>query len=280
VVGYAGIFVLGRVGELVRPVMLSLRAGIRPSATVATIMIERIYDMVFVAVVFALDLSLFHELKGATAGGRELSALKETGVILLLVSAVGICGLSVFRLRAASALDSLERRLGWMPRKLRTVILNLLHHLAEGLYVLHDVRGLAITLGYTVLTWSLVVVSFSLIALAFGLRLSVASIIFVIGFAMVGALIPTPGGSAGAFHTATMLGLTLLGVEKNTAASVAIVMHLIAFGTAVLFGPYFLVRDSVSLKELRQMVGTELNSQARVADREAHVERHPLGAKL
>jgi hypothetical protein len=280
VIGYAGIFVLGRVGEVVRPVMLSLRERIRPSATVATIMVERIYDMVFVAVVFALDLSFFHELKGGSAGGLELTALKETGLVLLLVSVVGILGLFVFRLRAASALDFLERRLAWMPKRLRTVILNLVHHVAEGLYVLHDVRGLAVTVGYTILTWSLVVVSFSLITLAFGVRLSVASVIFVIGFAMVGSLVPTPGGSAGAFHTATMIGLTLLGVERNTAAGVAIVTHIIAFGTALFIGPFFLVRGGISLNELRRMVQAELNTQARTAGGERHAEPHPIGAKL
>jgi len=282
VTGYASIFIFGRVGEIGRPIMLSLRQGLRPSATIATIMIERIYDMVSVGVLFAIDLLFMNELKGGSPSGRELSALKETGAILLLVSALSIIGLSVFRLRAEGALDYLDRKLRWLPRKFQTVILNLLRHLADGLYVLHDWRGLGVTIGYTLLTWGLVVVSFCLIGLAFGLQLPVTSVIFVIGFAMVGSLVPTPGGSAGAFHTATMIGLMLLGIEKNTAASVAVVMHFVAFGTALLFGPYFLVRGGISFKELRRMAEAELSSHAQIRERqyeETASKRQEAGGK-
>ena len=48
-VGFGAIFVIGRAGEIVRPAVLSLRERLRPSATIATILIERVYDTTAVA---------------------------------------------------------------------------------------------------------------------------------------------------------------------------------------------------------------------------------------
>lgn len=258
VVGYSAIFLVGRIGEAVRPVILTLREGIRPSASVATLLVERIYDMTTVGVIFALDLTA--RSKPPSADFDSWQALKTTGLALLLVALTGVLSLLLFRRHAAGVLAFLEEHLGWLPTPVRLVILHLLGHLADGLYVLHDLRGLAVTVGYTVLVWGLVVVSFYCVGLAFGLTLSPASLLFVLGFAMIGSLVPTPGGSAGAFHATTMAGLMLVGVEKNLAASVAIMLHIVSFGTALLFGPYFLIRDGLSVRKLRRLVESEFVS--------------------
>lgn len=257
VVGFSSIFIFGRVGEVARPVMLSLRERIRPSATLATIMIERLYDSMFVILLFAIDLTFFERF----INEGDLTAIRQVGFGLLILSGMGIIVLSVYRWRVNTILGFLEKKLPWVPEKLRRVLLNFLRHLADGLYVLHDARGLLITLGYTVLVWGLVTLSFWLVVRAFGLTLSLLSIVFILGFALVGSLIPTPGGSAGAFHTATMIALTLLGVERNAAASTAIGMHLVGFGSALLFGVYFFLRDGISLKDLRAMIAEEMLSE-------------------
>ncbi len=256
-VGYSAIFIFGRVGEAVRPVILSLRECIRPSASVATLVVERIYDMVAVGVLFALDLTAGSELSRRVADAHVLNALKMTGWILLLIIGGGIYGLSLFRRRAPGVLAFVERHLAWLPTSARLVILHVLGHLAEGLYVLHDLRGFVLTLGYTVLLWGLVVISFFCVGLAFGVELSLPSILFILGWAMIGSVVPTPGGSAGAFHTTAMAGLMWVGVEKNLAASVAIMLHIVSFGTALVFGPYFLIRDGLSVRMLRRLVESE-----------------------
>src|SRR6266498_5225275 len=46
-VGFGAVFLFGRTGEVVRPVVLPMRdPKIRPSASFVTIMVERIYDMI------------------------------------------------------------------------------------------------------------------------------------------------------------------------------------------------------------------------------------------
>jgi uncharacterized membrane protein YbhN (UPF0104 family) len=74
---------------------------------------------------------------------------------------------------------------------------------------------------------------------------------------MVGSAVPTPGGAAGAFHAATGAGLVFLGIEKEQAAAVAIVLHLVDFGPAALFGLSYFLRGEVNLSRLRNLMKTE-----------------------
>jgi hypothetical protein len=68
--------------------------------------------------------------------------------------------------------------------------------------------------------------------------------------------VPTPGGATGPFHTATAAALAFLGVEQNKAASVAIILHLVIFTPATVFGMYYLAKEGLSLKRLRR-IGAE-----------------------
>ena len=73
------------------------------------------------------------------------------------------------------------------------------------------------------------------------------------GWSLVGSLVPTPGGAAGAFHAATAAGLIFLGAAREQAAAVSIILHLVVFAPAVLFGLYYLLRGDIRFKRLRQL---------------------------
>ena len=56
-VGFGTVFLIGRAGEVVRPVVLPMRdPRVRPSVSIVTIMVERIYDMMAVVLLFAINL--------------------------------------------------------------------------------------------------------------------------------------------------------------------------------------------------------------------------------
>jgi hypothetical protein len=55
-IGFSAVFLVGRAGEFVRPVVLPMRdPRVRPSASLVTILVERIYDMTAVALMFAIN---------------------------------------------------------------------------------------------------------------------------------------------------------------------------------------------------------------------------------
>jgi hypothetical protein len=73
----------------------------------------------------------------------------------------------------------------------------------------------------------------------------------------MGSLVPTPGGAAGAFHAATAGSLILLSVDRETAAAVSIVMHLVYFAPAVVFGLYYLFHGEISIERFRSLLSSE-----------------------
>jgi uncharacterized membrane protein YbhN (UPF0104 family) len=96
-----------------------------------------------------------------------------------------------------------------------------------------------------------------LVLRAFGLPFGITETVFVMGWSLVGSLVPTPGGAAGAFHAATAAALIFLGVARETAAAVSIVMHLINFGPAVIFALFYILRGDISLSRLRLLTSSE-----------------------
>lgn len=254
-IGFSALFVMGRAGEMiVRPAALSVKERIHPSASYATVMIERVFDMVMVVVFFAVNL-IFFEYVSADAGAMRLFGwIKFTGVFLLLVAAAGIYGLSAFRRRREGALAFLERKLRRLPPAVSKAVLSLLHHVSEGLAVLHNARELTITVGYTVLIWLMVSLAHLLVVRAFGIPYAAVPFtgaVFVMGLSMLGSVVPTPGGATGPFHTATAAALSFLGIQQSKSASIAIILHLIIFAPATFFGLYYLAKEGLSLDRLR-----------------------------
>jgi len=256
-VGFGSIIIIGRAGEILRPTVLSLRERLRPSATLATILIERIYDTAAVVSLFAINL-LFFEMPGGNPSDLErLKAVRSIGFLLMGGLVIGLIVLVLLRLKAEPIINWLENQSSRLPQKLIKPLLNFLQHLADGLSVLLNLRELAVTIFYTACVWSLVSAATWLTISAFDIKFSLSQVIFVLGFGLVGSIVPTPGGSAGAFHAAAAKGLEFLGLEPNLAASIALVYHLIAFGSPFIPGLYYLVRDDISFKQLREMIASE-----------------------
>jgi uncharacterized membrane protein YbhN (UPF0104 family) len=212
-----------------------------------------------VVVFFAVNLIFFEYIARDADAMRLFGWIKVTGVLLLVVAAAGIYGLSAFRRRRNGALTYLERKLTWLPKSAGAAAMSLLRHISEGLAVLHDARGLTITVSYTVLLWLMVALAHLLVVRAFGIpypEVPFTGAVFVMGLSMLGSVVPTPGGATGPFHTATAAALAFLGVEQNKAASVAIILHLVIFTPATVFGMYYLAKEGLSLDRLRR-IGAE-----------------------
>lgn len=257
-IGFSGIFLIGRAGEFVRPVVLSMRdPRVRPSASLVTILVERIYDMTAVALMFAVNLIWF---KPPFALGVSFDRVRIAGWALLGATILGIIFLIWFRAKSALITGFFERlfsRWHFIPRPLAKLVLRMLEQLAQALRVLVNMTELLETIGWTALLWFGVAATNLLVLRAFHLQVGIGETLFVLGWALVGSLVPTPGGAAGAFHTATAAGLLFLGVRKETAAALSIVLHVILFGPALIFGVFYLIRGDLSMAKLRTIISPE-----------------------
>jgi len=257
-VGFGAVFLFGRAGEVVRPAVLPLYdRRVRPAGSFATIMVERLCDIVAVVVLFALNLLWFPAPAGQES---QLAHVRTAGLILLIIAVVGLGGLIWFERRSDRAIHWLDVRLKrwrFVPDRLAHALTHLLEQLAGALSILADPRELAITIGWTVIIWMVNIASNWLVVLAFGLPFGLKETIFVMGFSLVGSLVPTPGGAAGAYHAATAAGLIFLNRPPNEAAAVSILLHLVAFAPALFWGFYYFLRGNVSFKRLQRLASSE-----------------------
>jgi len=257
-IGFGAVFLIGRAGEVVRPVVLPMRdPRVRPSASFVTIMIERIYDMMAVILLFAINLLWFKPPASLLADFARIRAL---GIGLLMGAIFGIVLLIWFRRNSQTvvrALSGLFDRWQFIPRRITKLIISTLEQLARALRVLVNFAELAETIGWTVVLWLGISSANLLVIRAFGLDFGLSETIFVLGFSLVGSLVPTPGGAAGAFHAATAAAFIFLGVNPETAAAISIFLHIIDFGPAAIFGFFYLIKGDLNFSKLRALTSPE-----------------------
>lgn len=257
-IGFSAVFLIGRAGEFIRPVVLPMRdPRVRPSASIVTILVERIFDMMAVALMFAINLIWFRPTVSLEV---SFGRVRIVGMGMLAATILGVIFLIWYRSRSAWLIEILDRRLArwrFIPKRLTKLLMRTLDQLSQALSVLVNARELAQTVGWTALLWFGIALANFLVMHAFGLRVGVSEALFILGWSLVGSLVPTPGGAAGAFHAATAAGFLFLGVEKESAAAVSIILHLVDFGPAVLFGVFYAIRGDLSFSRLRTLVSAE-----------------------
>jgi len=256
-VGYAAIFFIGRAGEIVRPMWLPMRdRRVRPGTALVTIGVERIFDLASLICFFSVSLIWFNARAGHAS---EFASIKLVGNLMLGAAVIGIAALVIYQRKSAPLIAWFSRFTDrkFVPVRIRTIFLSLMKQLATSLKVLSSWREIFWVSFWTIALWLAISIPTWLVLRAFDLPLSFVDSIFVMGVASMGSLVPTPGGAAGAFHAATAGSLLLLGVRQDTAAAVSIVMHLVYFAPAIVFGLYYFLHGDISVARFRSLMSAE-----------------------
>ncbi len=268
-IGFAAVFLFGRAGEVVRPLWLPMRdKRIRPSAALVTIGLERICDLIAIVLLFALNLLWFQAPPGREA---EFVLVNRAGLLMLIGTGVGLVALAIFTYYSQPIVEFVENwldRLRFAPKNLKRVVLSLLKNLAASLQILRDPKELALIVFWTGTLWFAISLPTYLVLSAFGLPFSFSDALFIMGWAVVGSLVPTPGGAAGAFHATTGAALIFMNVNRSDAAAASIVLHLVYFAPALAFGIYYFLHGDISWTRFRSMIVGDESSELRIENAE------------
>jgi len=257
VTGFSAFFLLGRAGEVVRPALLPLRdRRVRASAAFISIGLERLCDFLAIVLLFSLNLLWFSRPSGSVAAFPQL---RKLGLALFIAELIGLATMIWLARRAPLIIQWLETRTEtWRSARLLQLVISLLKDLSRAFAVLAKPSELVIAVFWTGLVWLAIVVGNLLMIRSCGIPFGIRETIFVLGWALVGSLVPTPGGGAGAFHAAATAGLVFLGIAREPAAAVAIVIHLVDFAPAIVFAFYYIARGDVSVTRLGGLRGRKV----------------------
>jgi uncharacterized protein (TIRG00374 family) len=180
---------------------------------------------------------------------------------MLVGVVVGFVALMFYQRHTARFVDWIDRKLERkiIPARLRSVFVGILEHLSSALGTLRDWRETFWIIFWTFLLWLAIALPTWFVLLAFDIPISFSDSLFIMGFAAVSSVVPTPGGAAGAFHTATAASLLFLknDVRTEDAAAVSIAMHLVYFAPAVIFGLYYFLHGDISVARFRSLMSSE-----------------------
>lgn len=264
VIGFAANNVLPlRAGELVRAWVLDRRYGVRKSAALATIAVERLFD--------GLTMLLF--IGGAATVIGLNAELQHVALVAAAVFAAAIVGLVILLVGGSLRDRALQLVLGPLPAPLAARVERMAESFLAGLGVLSRRRDLALVAGTSIVAWMFEASTYWMVAQAFGGDLAVAmtpaGALLTTAIANLATLVPSGPGYVGTFEAGVLLAVNgALGVGRGVALSYAVLLHAILWLPVTLWGAIEWWRIGIvgaRRVSLAEAVDDELSSPASMA---------------
>jgi uncharacterized protein (TIRG00374 family) len=266
IIGFTGLALLGRAGELIRPYLVARREGLTFSSQMAVWAVERIFDIgAFTAL---LVLAIFWP-------GTALHFIPKYGGVkifgLLFLGLTG--GLAVAAIVVERSGDMLslwvERRFAHLPGGLGNTIAQRVREFHRGLDTIAGPVALAQISAVSLATWACVALAYLEIVHAYGPQLqqiTLSKVFPLMGSSMLGSLIQLPGVGGGS-QLATISALQhVFNASHELAASCGILLWLATFASVIPPGLVLAHFERLSLRELSQETEQEAHQEEKAGE--------------
>ncbi len=256
-IGYMGNNIYpARAGEVLRAVILKRREGVPVSASLATIIVERIFDGVVMLAFVFLNLSRLAELTGDSG---FVGSIQQVAVIGTAVFAVA---LAVFLL--AAMFPQPAARIGtWTithltPRRFHEQLLGIAGKFLDGLASLRSPWNALMVFLTSVVIWLFETGKYWFVMHAFPFHVDFFTLMLMNGIANLATTLPAAPGNVGTFDTPGIAVLKAAGVEQAVATGYTLVLHVALWLPITLLGAYYMAREGVRWGEgMRQELQTQ-----------------------
>ena len=252
-IGFMAGLVIPRAGEVLRPYLASRRYGVGVSAGFASIVLERLIDLI--TVLFLLALYMFVLPRPAAERSDAIMTTLRAGAGLVFLTALAGMGfLAALRVEGGPARRLLHFVLGILPSGIGGKVRGLVDSFISGLDVFGSSPAQwARLIGESLLLWVSIGLIIHMNSVGFGFDLPFHSAFLIIAFLTVGVAIPTPG-MVGGFHASYTLALTAIyGIDQGRAAAAGLVLHALQNLPVLILGLAFLGREGLSLGSMRRI---------------------------
>lgn len=228
-------------GELIRVYFAGEKFNIPKSTVLATLLVERLFDVLTVLILFSIALFLGDY-------SRTIHATASFLLVTCIVLSMGSIWLMLYTRKCAHII---ENRLTLLPHSLRLKISAQLINLGVGLNALKTKNLYPVVITNSIAQWICMAGCFYCALLAFDIQASPIVSIIILGLVVAGLTLPTSPGFFGTIEYCFVLGLATVGVDASTALSVAIYYHLPAWISVTLCGLILLKINNVSLSDAK-----------------------------
>jgi len=256
VIGFAALGVLpARAGDLLRPYLLARQEGLLVSATLATIVMERVLDLIAVLALLALyvwGIADAAALPPALLRGIEVSSALAGAVAITLMGVMWV--LATHPERIGGLVFAMARVL---PHAVADRLAGLARTFSGGFAAAREPRALAAAVAWSFPLWLAIAAEAWLVTIAFGIAMPFTGTFLLQALLVIGVAVPTPG-AVGSYHEAYRIGVTtFFGAPEDTAVAAAIVTHAISYFPVVLTGIVFMAQDGLSFGRIKALASTK-----------------------
>jgi len=253
-IGFTAIVLFGRPAELVRPYLISLRGAVPFTSQIAIWLLERIYDLLIVLILFGFGVAGIRQ-SGVEVGPRIEGMLRVAGysVGILCALALGI----LFCLREFS--EPMQRRLveslAFLPEHWQSRVDQVAGSFVRGVASTKEHRALALVVFYSCIEWAIILLSYAALfqAIPAVSALSVSDILIFLGLVSFGSIVHLPGGGGGAQIASVVVLVELFRLPLEVASGITIFVWIVAVAVIVPVGAVMAVQQGLGWRRLKSM---------------------------
>ena len=241
-IGYMGNNIFpARLGEVLRAVVLKRREDVPISASLATIIVERVFDGVVMLAFVFLNLSALGRIQGSSGFIGSIQSLAVWGAAIFL-------GVLAIFLLAAMFPEQSKRIVTWfavrlVPVRFRDDLLGIAFKFLGGLEALRSPREALMIFITSVIIWLLETGKYWFVMHAFDFEVSFFALMLMNGIVNLATTIPSAPGYVGTFDAPGIAVLEAFGIPKATAAGYTLVLHVALWFPVTALGLYYFIPD-------------------------------------
>jgi len=245
-IGYFGNQIIGASsGELLRSIVLGQKESWSKSATLGTIFVEKMWDILVLclflfAILWAIPLPPLVQ----TVGQASLLILVLGGLIVVLLLSRGDWATKMLGVIANKLSERLAQRL-----------VGMLQRFTVGVQAMREWRRSILALFLTVPMWLLLAVSFYFLGQAALISLGLSSYVFPVVVIALAASIPNPPWNVGMLELLSITTLGVLGVASSQALAFVVLMRVMRL-VPIVWGYALFSREGFGLRA-RSQTGLE-----------------------
>lgn len=247
VIGYMGNNVYPfRAGELLRSFVLRQQEGVSMSSSLATIVVERVFDGL------VMLLFVFVALPFAPLPSDSIRLVVIIGSVVFMGALLVFFAVAAVPARFLSLTEWFANRL--LPERFRAPIVDFARRFIVGLAALRSGRGLFMIFLTSVVIWLLETVKYWFVMHAFDFTVSFFALMLMNGVVNLATTLPSAPGYIGTFDGPGIAVLTLYGVDPAIAAAYTLTLHAALWLPITLLGIYYMVRIEMRWADIGRAV--------------------------
>jgi uncharacterized protein (TIRG00374 family) len=256
IIGFTAVFLLGRPGELVRPYLIAAKERLSFSSQMAAWLLERIFDLLFVLLIFGYSLTRIRSTSTAAQLGPALRWVFGAGGYLITgIGVICLLVLIAFRNFSGHAQQRILAAIGFLPEAFRQRVSQAMVSFSEGMEVTRNPANLIWLLVYSALEWAVISASMYSTFRAFPVtrHLQLMDVLVFLGFIAFGSIVQIPGLGGGVQVVSILVLTELFGLSFESAAGMALVIWLLSFVVIVPLGLPLALHQGINWRKLRHL---------------------------